>query len=197
MKENFIRLLGQQQDQNQGHVGTKINIHFPLKGHISNYCIDLNREIQKIVPSGIDFSPNSYQIPHLTLYMGFVQDEESYTAIMDEIFAYSRNMRSFTIKTTKPYVKKPKGNYVFIDTEQSADLIKIKGIIRDKINRWMKPLSWDVVARGEAVWVQSEPLNFYKYVLALKACELAPSIISFRYIEYRGRCTRSIASKVG
>ena len=145
MRERFIKDLSEQPNQNFGNKGTKINIHFPLRGDISNYCIRLNQEIQKITKSGIDFSPKSFQAPHLTLYMGFVHNEQNYTSILNELYNLAQEMNPSEIITRKPYLVEPKKNYIFLDTEQSFQLIDLKRTIKEKISKWMDPLSWDIV----------------------------------------------------
>ena len=146
MREKFIKELSEQPSQNFGNRGTKINIHLPLRGEISNYCIRLNQEIQKLTKSGVDFSPKSFQIPHLTLYMGFVINEQNYNSVLSEIFNMAQEMNPIEITPTKPYMKEPKKNYVFVDTEQSSQIIELKRTIKEKVSKWIEPLNWDVVS---------------------------------------------------
>ncbi|KAF0199762.1 MAG: Uncharacterized protein FD166_190 [Bacteroidetes bacterium] len=145
MKDNFIKALI---DQKESRTGTKINIHFPLRGDISNYCIELNREIQRLTKSSIDFSPKSFQIPHLTLYSGFVTNENNFNSILNEIYELAQEMNPIEITPTRPILVKPKKNYIFIHTDQSNQINELKRDLKDRISKWIQPLGWDIISEA-------------------------------------------------
>lgn len=145
MRKKFVEELLRQPSQNNGNNGTKINLHFPLRGDIATYCVNLNKDLQTLTKSEIDFSPNSFHVPHLTLCMGYIHREEQYKIILNEIFEFAQKMSVLTISMTKPYLKKPGNNYIFIDAKESSQIIEVKRNIYTKIDRLIEPLNWDVV----------------------------------------------------
>ena len=146
MRETFIKLLQSQPSQNFGNTNTKINIHIPIRGEMLNYCMDINQKIQKITSSGVSFNPDSFQIPHITLYMGFVKNQNDYIQIMKRVYEISRELKIFEITPLKAYLKGPKKNYVFIDTEQAESIIELKKKFKKELGEYMEPLTWDVVS---------------------------------------------------
>jgi 2'-5' RNA ligase len=146
MRQAYIKLLSEQPKQNFGNTNTKINIHFPVRGDLLNYCLKLNEQLRKVTWSGIDFSPASFQIPHLTLYMGFVRTESDYNNVLNTTYNFAKQIKRININVTKPYLKLPQKRYVFIDTKQSSEIISLKQEFKHRLDQWMEPLSWDVVA---------------------------------------------------
>jgi 2'-5' RNA ligase len=145
MRDKFSKALSGQQSLNPDNRGTKINIHFPLRGGISNYCNKLNEEIQKITKSEIDFLPKSAQVPHLTLYMGFVGNKQKYSEVMNELYSLAQEMSPIEIAIKKPCLVGPKRNYAFINTVEHIQITEIKRTIKDMTSKWIEPLNWDVV----------------------------------------------------
>lgn len=123
----------------------KINIHFPIRGRMFSYCIETNQKILNITDSGIDFSAESFQIPHITLYMGFVKNDINLKKIMNELYDLSRELESFEIFPTQAYLKEPNKNYIFIDTKQSQQIINLKEKVKNRLDKYIIPLNWDVV----------------------------------------------------
>ena len=112
MKEKFINLLiSTNQTQFPREEYTKINIHLPIRGDAQKYIIELNSKIRKLTFSEIDFSPNSFQIPHLTLYMGYVSNENNFKNAMEKIMMLSNTIKPFHVSQTIPYLK-PKHPHV-------------------------------------------------------------------------------------
>ena len=196
MRDKFIRELSDQANQDLGDRGTNINIHFPLRGEISNYCIRLNQEIQKLTKSDIDFSPRSFQVPHLTLYMGFVNSEQNYNAVLDEIYSLAQEMKAIKITVTKPYIKEPEKNYVFVGTGQSNQIIQLKRLMKEKNSKWIEPLDWDVVSELPHITVAYIQDNFDKVEKLLQDYPLGTDWIgdSFEisYVGLQGSCLGSI-----
>ncbi|MBK9726503.1 MAG: hypothetical protein IPO86_00130 [Saprospiraceae bacterium] len=187
MISRFIDLLHDQPNQNFGNKHSKINIHFPLRGEIANYCMQLNKEIQLITKSGVDFSPKSFQIPHLTLYMGFIANEKNYEAVLDEVYHFSQKMLPIKISSSIPYLKKPKRNYLFIDTEQSDYLIDLKLQLKEKVSKWIEPLNWDVVGETPHITVAYIRENFDAVEKLLENYRVGPDWIGDSFeISYGG-----------
>lgn len=144
MINKFIDILKDQQKQNFGN--TKVNIHIPIRGNMLGYCMALNSKINKIASNGINFSPSSFQVPHITLYMGFIKDNADFISMMSSVYEISKELTAFEIYPTNPYLKKPKRHYAFIDTEQSELIIELKRLVKKKVEKYIEPLPWDVVS---------------------------------------------------
>jgi 2'-5' RNA ligase len=175
MRNTYIKLLEDQPKQNFGNKNTKINIHIPIRGDMLNYCIEANEEILKITNSGVDFRPDSFQIPHITLYMGFVRTHEDFKNIMEEIYSFSKELESFEIFPTKAYLKEPKKNYIFIDTEQSQRIIELKKEIKNTLNKYIEPLTWDVVNETPHITIGYIKNDFYLVDDRISNLEIGPS----------------------
>lgn len=174
----------------------KINIHFPIRGNISNYCIELNSQIQAICESEIDFSPKSFQIPHLTLYMGFVSSQENYFRMIEEIYLFSKGLKTMEILPTRPYLKGPLNNYVFIDTEQSVEIIDIKRELKFRLSKWIEPLDWDVANETPHITIGYIKRGIREVEKLLEIQSVVPKwiadAIEVSYCGNRGSCLGSI-----
>ncbi|RZK11272.1 MAG: 2'-5' RNA ligase family protein [Flavobacterium sp.] len=145
MRENFIKLLQDQPLFNGNNSATKLNIHIPIRGGLNNFCVDINQRISAVTNSGIDFSPKSFHVPHITLSMGFVRNEANFEEIMLRVFLFSQEIKPFEITTGNPYLKAPQLKYVFIDTDQAEMIIALKQKLESALGDLLEPLNWDVV----------------------------------------------------
>ena len=175
MRKLFIDLLNEQPNQNFGNPNTKINIHLPIRGEMLEYCIELNKKVQELTNSGVDFSPKSFQIPHITLYMGFVRNEKDYSNMLDSVYEFSKQLEPFEIFPTFPYAKEPKNNYLFIDTEQTQKIIEIKKQLKEKVDKFIEPLNWDVVNETPHITVGYIKNNVQDINALFNETQLGPS----------------------
>lgn len=144
MRDHFINLLNQQPLRNLGNPASKLNIHIPLEGKIVDYCVGLNKEIQKITPSLIDFGPSSFQSPHLTIDMGFVNSENDFKQLMDAIQSFAKELDPFSISSGKPYLGDFKAGYVLMDIEPQEFLHEIKLKAKQRFSPFLQSLDWDI-----------------------------------------------------
>lgn len=144
MRETFIDLLSKQPQYNRGLSGTKINIHIPIRGAANRFCMELNEAVRKLTVSNIDFSPSSFHIPHITLYMGYVNSNKDFDLVMKKIHDLTKTISSFKIQLTSLYLKNPNMNYLFVDTNKVNELIKLKREVKSLCGNLIEPLEWDV-----------------------------------------------------
>jgi len=170
MRNIYIRLLEDQPEN------TKINIHIPIRGDMLDYCIEANREVLKVSNfDGIDFKPDSFQIPHITLYMGFVRNEADFKEIMNNVYLFSKEIEPFEILPSKAFLKGPKRNYIFIGTKQSQKIIDLKKEIKNILNKYIEPLSFDVVNEIPHITIGYIKKDFYLVEETLEKLEVGPS----------------------
>lgn len=175
MKRNYISEL--EWDINTG-TGTKINIHLPVGESGLSYCINLNSDLQKIAPSRIDFSPASFHIPHITLYMGYVESTGDYNNILNKLYELSKSISSFEITPGKPYLKGKEKNYVFLDFEESEKILLLKRLIYSEIKKWITPLTWDVVNENPHITIGYIEENFGEVESFLSNYAICKSIVA-------------------
>lgn len=144
MRDLFIQLLNEQPRQNGNTSFTKVNIHIALFGEISRYCINLNKDIQKITKSLIDFRPASVQIPHLTIEMAYVKTEDSFKNLMKDLYDFATDLSPFEVQAQRPYFPRPQKDYLFVSTNRDELIIEIKRKAKRKFKDWVEPLGWDV-----------------------------------------------------
>jgi len=198
MRDLFIKTLSSQPLYNQGRIETKINIHIPIRGDLSEYCIIVNDKIKSITNTEIDFGYTSFQIPHITLYMGYLRSEELYGELFKRLHEYSKRLHPFDITFSKPYLKKPKGNYLFLDTDQGEMIIKLKQEIKEILDDLIAPLDWDVVNEPPHLTLAYINAEQHKIEDLLKNIAL-PSKLNANAIEVsfcgpRGSCLGTIKS---
>ena len=131
----------------------KINVHFPLRGQLHRLALDVNRRINDKTSTEIDFSAKSFQVPHVTIYMGFVHDIEALQMLMEQTREFFGKRTPLRVSVTAPYLKQPRRNWVFIDLVESEDLIQLKTEFREAADPYMEPLSWDVVSEPPHITV--------------------------------------------
>jgi len=124
----------------------KVNVHFPCRGNFYFKSIELNKKILEITKSEVSFQASSFHIPHTTLYMGFVETFPNLMKTLEIVGEFAKAQKQLEIKLSKPYIKMPQNNWVFYDVMPVETIKLIKSDLREKIGKYMAPLSWDVVA---------------------------------------------------
>ncbi|PIE45352.1 MAG: hypothetical protein CSA45_03145 [Gammaproteobacteria bacterium] len=145
LKESYIKLLNKQSHYNQGNSATKINLHLPVFGAINDFVLKSNRRILEITESEINFSPSSFQIPHITLAMGFIHSIKDYEAICYKISDFANHLPSLDLTFEQPYIRKPGNKYVFIDVNPANKIIKLKKELNSLIKSDFESVKWDIL----------------------------------------------------
>ena len=197
-RDTFIRLLNEQPKQNDNIPFTKVNIHISLRGDIVKYCFGLNKEVQSITKSQVDFSPASFQIPHLTIEMGYVKTERDFKNLMNDISDFAKELSAFEVVPQKPYLSKPKRNYVFVDTDKDELILTIKEKAKEKFKEWIVPLEWDVSKATPHITVGYITDNYDQVEELIEDYTTGPNwianTIEISYTGSRGSCIGTIRS---
>jgi len=194
----FIDALNEQQLFNKGKTETKINIHIPIRGLLHEYCFTTNEKVKSITQTEIDFGFNSFQIPHITLYMGYLKSDILFEELFKRLYIYSKKIVSFEIELTEPYLKEPRENYLFLDTYQSEKIIKLKHEIKEVVDDLIEPLEWDVAAEPPHITLAYIKKDQAMIKELLKSLKMPPKLnataIEVSFCGSRGSCLGSIKS---
>ena len=127
------------------HKKTRINIHIPIRGNTYEYCINLNKEIHKLISSEINFSSKSIQIPHITLYMGYFLDTIGLNKVFEKTEKIARAKSGFEINFSSPYIRGPRNEYIFLDVFPIDLISNLKQEFEKELSEAIIPLDWDIV----------------------------------------------------
>jgi len=64
----------------------------------------------------IDFSDHSEPIPHITLLMGEIDNEEDLNGLIQTLERFSLHQPPIKYKISQPYLRPPSRNFIFVDT---------------------------------------------------------------------------------
>lgn len=196
MKEKYIALLTSQPSLDSNLNLSKINIHLPIRGEMQKYCIGLNQRIRTITETEIDLGPSSFKIPHLSLYMGFVDTETNFNRILEVLFDYSETLEPFFVSSASAYLKEPDKNYVFLGIDQIYEINVLKQEIRDRINKHIIPLDWDIMQEVPHITLGYINSNFVEVSNLLENHPRGPSwmadALEISFCGERGSCLGTI-----
>lgn len=128
----------------------KVNIHYVLSEPLLSYCVNLNRSLNGLVPGLLGYNSNSIALPHLSIFMGYVNSYEMLEQLFQIVEALSINIRQFRLTPTHLYFKgssEQSSKYLFIDTLQSDAISETKERFFTAIGNSVIPIGWDM--RGE------------------------------------------------
>lgn len=138
----------------------KINIHIPIRGNLYFECVGLNKKIIEVTKSEVSFSPSSFHIPHMTLYMGFAINLSNLELTLKKTEEFANSITRFEMQISKPYIKKPQYNWIFFDASPADYIINIKHQLKEKVGICLEPLSWDVVQEKPHITIAYIKQNF-------------------------------------
>lgn len=125
----------------------KINVHFIVSEPLTSFCIDVNQSIKKHNIGLINMSMESIIVPHISLFMGYVNNYEMLESVFQQVAVYAKTISPFTLDTTCMYFKSISSTapqYLFIDPLQTEFLMQQK----EKLDKYLKnivfPIEWDI-----------------------------------------------------
>jgi 2'-5' RNA ligase len=93
----------------------RVNISFMLSREVTEEICRLNSIIVRDGFREIDFSKSSAPIPHITLLMGEVDEEEDLKGLIQALRGFSLH-EPIKYKISQPYLRRPSRNFIFVDT---------------------------------------------------------------------------------
>lgn len=154
--------------------------------------------IQEITESQIDFEPASFQIPHLTVEMGYVKTDEEFKILMNELYTFAKGLSAFEVNTQKPFLKPVEKDYIFVGIAENEIIFEIKRKIKERLKKWIVPLEWDV-SKGDPHITVGYIGNHYKEVeQMIEKYPVGPTwianTIEISYTGPKGSCLGTIRS---
>lgn len=143
----YIKELSEQLQNLINNKDTKINIHFEISSPLLETCYEINQTINKYAFGFINLGTKYITVPHISIFMGYINTYEQLEFIISEIEHYSKTIDSFRIDPVRLYFKsatEKSSKYLFMDTLQNDFLLEQKKIIFDKLIDKIKPLEWDM-----------------------------------------------------
>lgn len=144
---NYIEELLEQLKSFSKGDNTKIDVHFIISEPLVSYCFELNQKIRKHNSGFINFGPTSIAIPHLSLFMGFVNSLEMLEKIFLDVSDYAKTISAFYLEPNSIYLKgvsKTAPQYLFIDSMQNDFLMEQKQILDSILHKVVLPIGWDM-----------------------------------------------------
>lgn len=126
---------------------TKIDVHFIVSEPLTSFCYNVNKSIRKHNVGFINMGIESIIVPHISLFMGFVNNYEMLEQVFSAVHSYSQNLSPFTLDPTCMYFKgvSPSApQYLFIDSLQNDFLMQQKEALDKLLKRIVYPLNWNM-----------------------------------------------------
>jgi hypothetical protein len=176
----------------------KLNIHIPVRGPLLEYCVQLNAAISAIASNEISFAPDSFQVPHVTLYMGFAESEAALQGVLREAEQFARSLKTTQFEVSRPYLKDPKRQWVFLDVDSGSAFKGLKVAFKRRVEQFLVPMSWDVVGETPHITLAYLGRETQGVGAVLQSAPTAPpleaSVIEVSFGGARGSCLGSIRS---
>lgn len=126
---------------------TKIDVHFIVSEPLTSFCIDVNQNIKKHNIGFINMGVESIILPHISLFMGFVDNYEMLEKVFQQVAIYAKTICPFTFDATRMYFKGVSSTapqYLFIDSLQTKFLSQQKEVLDEYLKNIVFPIEWDM-----------------------------------------------------
>lgn len=126
---------------------TKINIHFIVSEPLTSFCFNVNQNIKKHNFGLINMGVESIVVPHISLFMGFVDSFEMLEKVFCEVYKYAQKLTPFSFDPTNIYFKRlysTEPQYLFIDSLQTDFLMRQKEELDNILKEIVYPLDWNM-----------------------------------------------------
>lgn len=174
----------------------KINIHFVLRGRLHKLALAANDAIREVTESEIRFSDESFQVPHITIFMGFVTSLDNLEKLMRETHTFSKNLSSVPITLSSAYVESSQKKWAFIDVLEVEQMISLKKEFETVCKPFVESLSWDVVSQRPHITIGYINKNFERVQEYLKSIRTdghySLEAIEISFAGKRGTCVGGI-----
>lgn len=125
---------------------TKINIHFNINNELLELCEKINQDINNVSSGFIRFGIQSIAVPHISIFMGYINSREQLKEIFEQTFALSKEIEPFRIDPTRLYFKSMTKNspqYLFLDVLQREEIMQFKSILDGVLKDKTDPIGWN------------------------------------------------------
>ncbi len=157
---------------------TKIDVHFIVSEPLTSFCYSVNQNIRKYNVGFINMGIEHIVIPHISLFMGYVDSFDMLERVFEAVQSYARTLKPFTFDSTSMYFKgvSPSApQYLFIDSLQNDFLVQKKKEIDICLKDLVYPIDWNMKDERPHITVGCYK-NLTNPVLELvNACNIIPS----------------------
>lgn len=126
---------------------TKINVHFIVSEPLTSFCFEVNQNIRKHHVGFINMGVESIIVPHISLFMGYVDSYEMLENVFRVVNSYAKTLSPFTFDSTCMYFKGMSAadpQYLFIDSLQHRFLMQQKIELDTRLKDIVHPLEWNM-----------------------------------------------------
>lgn len=167
---------------------TKIDVHFIVSEPMTSFCYDVNKSIKEHNVGFINMGIESIVVPHISLFMGYVNNYEMLEQIFSVVHAYSKSLSPFTLDGTCMYFKAVSPTapqYLFIDLLQNDFLMQQKEKLDTLLKGIVYPLEWNMKKERAHVTVGCyrhvtapvhETVNAYNTIPSCKISQIGVSL---------------------
>lgn len=167
---------------------TKIDVHFIISEPLTSFCHEVNQNIRKHNAGFINMRVESIILPHISLFMGFVDNYEMLENIFRSVNMYAKGLTPFTLDATKMYftgVSPTAPQYLFIDSLQNDFLVLQKEILDNQLKETAYPIGWDMKSERAHITVGCyknltpsvrELINSYNIIPSCRISQIGVSI---------------------
>lgn len=126
---------------------TKIDVHFIVSEPLTSFCFDVNKSIKTHNVGLINMGVESIVVPHISLFMGFVDSYEMLERVFLAVDAYAKTLVPFRFDATCMYFKGVSATapqYLFIDSLQNNFLMQQKAELDIRLKDIVYPIDWNM-----------------------------------------------------
>lgn len=143
---NYIEELSLELDKLKNGDFVKVNIHLNIHGALLDLCNRINNEIRNTGYSFIDFSEKNIIVPHVSLFMGYINSFEQFEMILKIAHDFSVTTEKFRIDPTRVHLKDTaftSSKYILMDLLQNEEIHQQKQYFENLLKGKIKPMEWD------------------------------------------------------
>lgn len=153
---NYLEELSLELDKLKKGDFVKVNIHLNINGDLLNLCQKINDEISKTGYNFIKFGKESILIPHISLFMGYINSYEQFEFILNTAYDFALSTDRFRIDPTRLHIAERTLNsskYVLLDLLQNEEIFQKKKFFDDLLHAKIKPMEWDFLNTSSHITV--------------------------------------------
>lgn len=167
---------------------TKIDVHFIVSEPLTSFCYNVNRQIGRHNAGFINMSVESIALPHISLFMGYVDNYEMLECAFCAVNTYAKGITPFSLDATKMYFTKiapSDPHYLFIDLLQNDFLMQQKEIMNSRLENIVYPIDWNMKSERAHITVGCyrnltpsvrELINSYNVIPTCRISQIGVSI---------------------
>lgn len=167
---------------------TKFNVHFIVSEPLTSFCFDVNQSIKKHNIGFINMGVESIVVPHISLFMGYVDNYEMLEKVFCTVDAYAKTLVPFTFDAMCMYFKgvsTTSPQYLFIDSLQNDFIMKQKAELNTRLKDIVYPIDWNMQEERSHITVGCyknltrsihEIVNSYNAIPSCKISQIGISI---------------------